>query len=249
MKKMPRRGFTLVELLVVIGIIALLISILMPALTKARESAKKVQCLSNMRQVGLAIISYANANKQTLPLVRENWFILPYNNNNATSWGTLLLNGKYLATVAVFYCPDHELPPSPVAGFSDMAYATYWGQFSYAMNLTCGIDWANAGAYRAGKMTDVRNTADKILLVEGAHSESLSNIGAYAVYPWYSTTNPGTAWPRHGRLESANVLWFDGHATSVRSDSPGIHSGIYGPGALGQADFSLPVESDHWRIH
>ena len=58
-----RGGFTLVELLVVIGIIALLISILMPALTRARESAKGLQCLSNLRQWGLIHMNYANANK------------------------------------------------------------------------------------------------------------------------------------------------------------------------------------------
>jgi prepilin-type N-terminal cleavage/methylation domain-containing protein len=62
-----RTAFTLVELLIVIGIIGILVSLLLPAVQAAREGARKSQCQNNLKQIGLAVLNYEQANKQLPP--------------------------------------------------------------------------------------------------------------------------------------------------------------------------------------
>lgn len=105
------QGFTLVELLVVTGIIALLISILLPALNKAREAAKRTTCASNIRQLITGITLYATANKDATPIyiTGRPQFYSDYwmRDFNLNGWGGLglLYQKKFAPNYLSYFCP------------------------------------------------------------------------------------------------------------------------------------------------
>ena len=135
-------GFTLVELLVVIGIIAVLVGLLLPSLSRAREQARSTQCLSNMRQVGVALQAYLIESKQVIPPHRqdpaffsgvrdygnpsviEQWpnvlgLLLPYLNNN---------NDVMLCPDALPYYGTSVFDPTPDSDTNYMANGVVVGQ-------------------------------------------------------------------------------------------------------------------------
>ncbi|MEA2734296.1 MAG: hypothetical protein QOE14_747 [Humisphaera sp.] len=107
------RAFTLVELLVVIGIIAILIGILLPTIARARESARRASCLSNLRQVGMAMRFYAYDNRDQVPLgyrsntKQFNSMVFSKTAGKFVLFGWLY-NGGYMKVPSVFFCPSEN---------------------------------------------------------------------------------------------------------------------------------------------
>jgi prepilin-type N-terminal cleavage/methylation domain-containing protein/prepilin-type processing-associated H-X9-DG protein len=212
---MRRKAFTLVELLVVVGIIALLVSMLLPALNRARETAVEAQCLNNLRQLVNANMMYATENK--------GWHVPLYELTGPPRWPENPGFCRYLnirvdqATVPNWtpYWPKNILcPRSPkaqqemgVIGVSAAAARTYgWPYFSYGYNYT-GKKYVDAPKYRAG---EIRNPSNKIWFADSLKLDMhYLNSSDYV----NETGIPMSAQIAYRHRGGVNVVFADGHGS------------------------------------
>ena len=207
------RAFTLVELLVVIGIIAVLVSLLLPSLGRAREQARRTKCLNNMRQIGLAVQMYANANDGWLPApamayarLQEDFLhwqkptaTVPRNLKESALAPYIDVGSIDSPEDSVFRCPSDD-GDRFFRAINPAAYGNY--PYSYSFNLLFQmwwypIPWSPGVSERPNwkkKFTSCKNASDKILLID--EDERSVNDGLW--------TNQGT-----GRNPSPNRPWDD----------------------------------------
>jgi prepilin-type N-terminal cleavage/methylation domain-containing protein len=163
--RMRKAGFTLIELLVVIAVIAVLMAILLPSLSRARESAKRAVCSGQVRQVGIAVLGYATDYENRMPIYNSNTAkSLPYLLNHSYALYradpgyiddngkllpmklALLYEGKYITEPKVFYCPSNI---APLYKYESYCSPKPWGSLPQDFNTSDGAaghnQWVRMG--------------------------------------------------------------------------------------------------------
>jgi prepilin-type N-terminal cleavage/methylation domain-containing protein/prepilin-type processing-associated H-X9-DG protein len=241
---MKRKGFTLIELLVVIAIIALLAAILFPVFARARENARRASCQSNLKQIGLGIMQYAQDYDERLPSSRHTG-----PNGRDFSWPYMI--EPYVKSRQVYRCPSQVVPASVSASNNIVSTGVYSGSavpISYYANGGPGDTNAAANAAVFGgsrpmnegvngypkdlnwggvPLSAIESSSQLVLLLEGTGRKISGSWVVRQIPNWAGTNDLEPAdvaytaaqtWKFHiiNHLQTSNFLFADGHVKAMK---------------------------------